>query len=189
MVRKSSDGNIHLKIVFYGPSPSGKTTSLKWMFENFESLKRGGFTSIEDPGGRTLYFDYTAISAGKKIFLDVYTTAGRRRYLPQRKIVLQGVDGLVFIADSSRNMQKLNIESLNELKEILRPQQLGNDIPFVLMLNKRDLPDAMSRKEILTKLDLPRYPTYETIAIKGLGLKRAFQSIAREVLLRQIYKV
>jgi len=187
-LRKDAEGRIHFKIVYVGPSLSGKTTCLRWIYDEVTGLTKGGFTSVEDPTGRTLYFDYTPISATGKVVFDVFTVAGQRRHRHQRKIVLQGADGLIFVVDSSRRQLQNNIESLEELRGFLG-DKLGKEIPMVVLLNKRDLPDAMPRQELVEALGVDGFPIYESIAIKGLGVKRAFQAIAREVLLKRLYKM
>ena len=185
-MRKDSQGRIHLKIVFYGPSLSGKTTGLRWLYDQVEGLTKGGFTSIADPTGRTLYFDFTPFSASGRVILDAYTVAGQARHKSQRKVILRGVDGIILVLDSTPEMQKFNKESVDELREFLG-DRFGTEVPIVLALNKRDVPNALTRPEMLSELGLDGYPIYETIATKGIGIKRAFQSIAREILLKQLY--
>lgn len=185
-MRKDSQGRIHLKIVFYGPSLSGKTTGLRWLYDQVEGLTKGGFTSIADPTGRTLYFDFTPFSASGRVILDAYTVAGQARHKSQRKVILRGVDGIILILDSTPEMQPYNKESVDELRDFLG-DKFGAEVPIVIALNKRDVPNAMSRPEMLANLGLEGYPIYETIATKGIGVKRAFQSIAREILLKQLY--
>jgi len=189
-LKKDKDGRVHFKIIFWGPSLSGKTTSLRWIYSNVSGLSKGGFTSIEDPTGRTLYFDYTPLSASGDVIFDVYTVAGQKRHKHQRKIILQGVDGIIFVADSDPSQLDANEESMEELKELLR-DRLGTEVPLVIMINKRDLPNAADKEEILEKLNIATMdiPIYETIATKGIGVKRAFQAVAREVLLRKLYNL
>lgn len=186
-LKKDAQGRIHFKIVFWGPSLSGKTTCLRWIYDEVTGLDKGGFTSVEDPTGRTLYFDYTPISATGKVIFDVYTVAGQKRHRHQRKIVLQGADGLIFVADSSRDQLQANLESLEELKGLLGGQ-LGTEVPLLILLNKRDLPDALEKNVLVEALKADSLPVYESIAIKGLGVKRAFQALSREVLLKRLYK-
>ena len=186
-LKKDAQGRIHFKIVFWGPSLSGKTTCLRWIYDEVKGLDKGGFTSVEDPTGRTLYFDYTPISATGKVIFDVFTVAGQKRHRHQRRIVLQGTDGIIFVADSSRDQLQANLESLEELKGYLG-DKLHNEIPLLILLNKRDLPDALERKTLVEALQADSLPVYESIAIKGLGVKRAFQALSREVLLKRLYK-
>jgi len=189
-LKKDKDGRVHFKIVFWGPSLSGKTTSLRWMYDNVSGLAKGGFTSVEDPTGRTLYFDYTPFSASGDVIFDVYTVAGQKRHRHQRKIILQGVDGIIFVADSDPSQLDANEESMEELRELLK-DRLGTEVPLVIMINKRDLPNAVDKEKVLEKLHITAMdvPIYETIATRGIGIKRAFQAIAREVLLRKLYNL
>ncbi len=189
-IRKDSEGRLHFKLVYWGPSLGGKTTALRYVYDDVEGLDKGGFTSIEDPSGRTLFFDYVPMSASGKILFDVYTVAGQARHKHQRKVIMRGADGVLFVADSSRSMKQDNIDSIGELKDIVG-DILGDQMPLVVTLNKRDVDDAMSREEILRDLGLENSntPIYETIAIKGIGVKRAFQTLSREVLLKQLYGI
>lgn len=187
-MRKDEAGRIHFKIVFYGPSLGGKTTALRWLYGGVEGLRKGDFTSIEDETNRTLFFDYVPMSAGGRVIFDVFTVAGQKRHKHQRKVVLKGVDGIIFVADSDPEQKEENIDSFEELKLFLG-DSLGREIPIVIMLNKRDLPNRMSRDEMLDSLGLgDNIPVYETIAIQGVGVKRSFQAIAREVVLKRMYK-
>ena len=186
-MNKDSEGRMHFKIVFWGPTLSGKTTALRWIYDNIEGLAKGGFTSVEDPTGRTLYFDYTPLSASGKVIFDVFTVAGQKRHRHQRRIVIQGTDGIIFVADSLTSMLNENTDSFGELKQMLGAN-LNNSIPLVIMLNKRDEPGAAERKVLIESLGLKDVPIFETIATKGVGVRRAFQAIAREVLLKRLYK-
>ncbi|MHA2231041.1 MAG: GTP-binding protein [Candidatus Hodarchaeales archaeon] len=188
MVRKDAEGRMRFKIVFYGPSMCGKTTSLRWLYDKVEGLDKGNFTQLADPTGRTLFFDFAPMQATQTVVFDVYTTAGQERHKAQRKIVLQGVDGIIFVVDSSESQLQENIESLEELRTKLG-ENLGTTIPLIVTLNKRDVDDALPRNELLEKLQLTRYPVYETVATTGLGVKKAFQSLAREILLQKVYGV
>ncbi|MCK5305016.1 MAG: gliding-motility protein MglA, partial [Candidatus Heimdallarchaeota archaeon] len=152
-------------------------------------IKKGGLNSIEDLSGRTIYFDFSPFMATSSVILDIYTVAGQRRHRHQRSLVLKGVDGLLFVADSSRAMLADNIESAEELKKELG-DKIGGEIPIVIALNKRDAPDAMDKRELVDALNLgTNIPIYETIAVEGIGVKRCFQSLAREVLLLKVYAV
>ncbi|MHA1450962.1 MAG: GTP-binding protein [Candidatus Hodarchaeales archaeon] len=187
-MRKDTEGRVRLKIVFYGASMSGKTTQLRSLYDHSSGIDKGKFTSLADPTGRTLFFDFVPMQATGKVVFDVYTTAGQERHKHQRKIVLNAVDGIIFVVDSSKDALGENLQSLNELRTLLGAK-LGNEIPIVVTLNKRDLPDALPRNKLLDELKLRGFPVYETIATKGIGVKKAFQSLAREILLKQIYQI
>ncbi|MFX1518495.1 MAG: ATP/GTP-binding protein [Promethearchaeota archaeon] len=188
-MKKDTTGRIHFKIVFYGPSPSGKTTSLKWIHENVEGYTKSGFTSVDDPNGFTLYFDYTTLTSESNVIFDVYTVAGQKRHKHQRNVVLKGTDGIVFVVDSSRKMMPDNKFALEELRGYLGSKQLDSELPMVVMLNKRDAPDSVTKKVILSELNLEKYPAYETIATKGIGIKSAFTSLAREILSKNLHEI
>ncbi len=185
-MRKDAEGRHRFKIVFYGPSLCGKTSTLAWLYHKVDGLEKGKFTQLADPHGRTLFFDFAPMQATTGVVFDVYTTAGQERHKHQRKIVIQGVDGILFVVDSSPDQLQENIESYSELKEYIG-NNLGSTIPIIITLNKRDLPDALPRAQIISELELENYPIYETVATTGIGIKRAFQSLAREILMIQLY--
>ena len=185
-MRKDAEGRQRFKVVFYGPSLGGKTTTLRWLYDKVDGLEKGKFTQLADPTGRTLFFDFAPMQATSRVVFDVYTTAGQERHKHQRKIVIRGVDGLIFVVDSTSSQLQENMESLDELKRQLG-EKLGKTIPLVVTLNKRDVQDALPRSELVRQLELQNYPIYETVATTGLGVKRAFQSLAREILMIQLY--
>ena len=185
-LRKDAEGRHRFKIVFYGASLCGKTTTLAWLYHKVDGLEKGKFTQLADPTGRTLFFDFVPMQATTGVVFDIYTTAGQDRHKHQRKIVLQGVDGLIFVVDSSASQFQENLDSFKELNTRLEGK-LGATIPLVVTLNKRDVPDALPRTELVNKINLGKYPIYETVATTGIGVKRAFQSLAREILMIQLY--
>ncbi|MDH5402739.1 MAG: ADP-ribosylation factor-like protein [Candidatus Heimdallarchaeota archaeon] len=187
-MRKDAKGKIHFKIVFVGASLAGKTSVLKYLHEQVEGLLKGGLTSIADPSGRTVYFDFSPFSATNSVLFDVYTVAGQRRHKNQRKMILRGVDGLLFVADSNPDNKHDNIEAAVELREFIG-DRLGKEIPLVISLNKRDLPNAMAREEMLKDLGFnDDILAINTIAVTGFGLKQAFQAVSREIIMKHIYK-
>lgn len=187
-MRKDAKGKIHFKIVFTGASLSGKTTVLKYLHDSVDGLMKGGLTSIADPSGRTVYFDFSPFSATNTVLFDVYTVAGQRRHKNQRKMILRGVDGLLFVADSRPEMKDDNVEAAVELREFLG-DKIGGDIPLVIVLNKRDLPEVMGREQMLEDLAFSNdILAINTIATKGIGIKQAFQAVSREIIMKQVYK-
>ena len=144
---------IQCKIVYYGPGVSGKTTNLELVHAKTPSDSRGELTSIATTGERTLYFDYMPLDlgsiAGIRTKFQLYTVPGQIYYKSTRRLVLQGVDGIVFVADSSAAKLEENRESMRDLEENLR--EMGRalaDVPIVVQYNKRDLPDAMSVEDL-----------------------------------------
>lgn len=191
---RGADGKIVFKIVYWGASLSGKTTAVKWMFEK-EGMARGQMQSIVDPTGRTLFFDRMTAGVGG-VSLQVYTVAGQKRHKFQRKTILQGVDGIIFVWDAQADQTEENLWSLDELIGLLG-EDLGKKIPFLVQLNKIDLPNLISKSEVEECLKQRGLGTiinphgiemsvqiYDTIAIKGQNIKRSFQQVARDAVLK-----
>jgi signal recognition particle receptor subunit beta len=142
----------------------------------------------DDKGRIHLKLVFYGPSLGGKTTALRWLYGSQKRHRHQRKVVLQGTDGILFVADSAPDQRDENMESFEELKLFLG-DSLGREVPIVVMLNKRDLPNRMSRDEMLDLLGLGgNVPIYETIAVQGVGVKRAFQAIAREVILKRMYK-
>ena len=194
MPSRGSDGKLYFKIVYWGPSLGGKTTAVKWIFHR-EGMAEGKMQSIVDPTGRTLFFD-RLVAGIANVKLQVYTVAGQRRHKFQRKTVLNGVDGIIFVWDAQVEQWDENVWSLDELIEHLG-SALGKTIPFIMMLNKLDLPNVVRREQVLellkskglekvtnptTGLEL-EVQVYDTIAIQGLNIKRAFQQLTRDAVM------
>src|SRR5688500_11820349 len=150
---------IQCKIVYYGPGMSGKTTNLEVVHGKVPEQARGELTSIATTGERTLYFDYMPLDlgqiAGIRTKFQLYTVPGQIYYKSTRRLVLQGVDGVVFVVDSSPSKLKENKESLADLEENLKEMGKGmKDLPIVLQYNKRDLPDAMSIDDLQREVNV-----------------------------------
>ena len=151
MPSRRADGALVFKIVYYGPSLAGKTTSVNWLYEK-EGIAVGELTSIKgggsakgDMGKFGGFFDRMSAKIGK-VNLQVWSVAGRKGHKDLRKVILKGVDGILFVWDAQRGVWKDNIESLNELIAILQRDLLK--IPLVIMLNKSDLPGTITSKNI-----------------------------------------
>ncbi len=178
---------IQCKIVYYGPGMSGKTTNLELVHGKVPEAHRGELTSIATTGERTLYFDYMPLDlgqiAGIRTKFQLYTVPGQIYYKSTRRLVLQGVDGIVFVADSSRAKLRENKESLADLEENL--QEMGkslSDVPILIQYNKRDLPDAMSLAELQAELNPNGLPHTEAIATTGEGVFPTLKKLAGMVL-------
>ncbi|MGB0333303.1 MAG: GTP-binding protein, partial [Planctomycetota bacterium] len=150
--------SVTVKIVYYGPGMSGKTTNLEVVHQRAPESNKGDLTSISTDGDRTLFFDFMPLDlgtvAGMRTQFQLYTVPGQVYYNSTRKLVLQGVDGVIFIADSSASMMEENLESLRNLEENLR--EYGKDIktiPMVIQYNKRDLPDALPVEELEARIN------------------------------------
>jgi len=178
---------IQCKIVYYGPGMSGKTTNLELVHEKTPGDSRGELTSIATTGERTLYFDYMPLDlgaiAGIRTKFQLYTVPGQIYYKSTRRLVLQGVDGIVFVADSSAAKLEENRESMRDLEENLR--EMGRsltDLPIVVQYNKRDLPDAMSIEDLQRQVNVHAFPYFEAIAPQGQGVFPTLKALASLVL-------
>lgn len=172
------------KIVYYGPGLCGKTTNLQYIYNKTSNQSRGEMVSLETETDRTLFFDLlpleVGVIAGFKTRFQLYTVPGQVFYGETRKMVLRGVDGVVFVADSQRALQESNLESLKDLHNNLKG--LGLDIrsvPMVFQYNKRDLQNILSIEELQKQLNPFGYPYYEGIAIKGTGVFDTLKGISR----------
>ena len=168
------------KIVFYGPGRGGKTSNLEYIFKTYKKQTTGEMVSINTKGDRTLFFDFLPMKLGKVRGYDVrvklYTVPGQVRYNSTRKVVLRGVDGLVFVADSLLLRREHNVLSLKDLKQNLQEHDLSiAEIPLVLQYNKRDLaeegirllPVETMEKDLNKQLNVP---SFEASAFKGDGV-------------------
>jgi len=179
--------SVNLKVVYYGPGMSGKTTNLEVIHQRAPEGNRGDLTSISTDGDRTLFFDYMPLDlgtvAGMRTAFQLYTVPGQVYYNSTRKLVLQGVDGIIFIADSSASMVNQNLESLRNLEENLN--EYGKSLatlPHAIQLNKRDLPDAMPVEELGRLLNPHNAPMFEAIANTGQGVFPTLKALAASVL-------
>ena len=166
---------VNCKIVYYGPGLSGKTTNLEIVHKKAPESNKGELTSIATEGDRTLFFDFMPLDlgtiAGMRTRFQLYTVPGQVYYNSTRKLVLQGVDGIVFVADSSAAKMEENLESLENLKNNLA--EYGKDIrelPLVIQWNKRDLADALPVDELEARINQWGVPTYEAVAVTGEGV-------------------
>ena len=178
---------VSCKIVYYGPGLSGKTTNLQYIHGKVPGTTRGDLISLATDADRTLYFDFLPINIGDingfTTRFQLYTVPGQVFYNATRKLVLRGVDGLIFVADSQREKSDENIESFNNLKENLT--EYGYDIktmPLILQYNKRDLPDIMSVEEMNQLMNEHNWPVFESVAHKGPGVFDTLKLIIKMIL-------
>ncbi len=174
------------KIVYYGPGLSGKTTSLKHVYSAVREEARGELVSLSTEGDRTLFFDYMPLRLdpvrGLKIRLQLYTVPGQVFYDATRKLVLNGSDGVVFVADSQPAARDSNLESMENLRVNLAEQGIDVDaFPLVVQYNKRDLPGAMSVGQMRADLNVRGAPEFETVAATGENVLAALKEITRLV--------
>ena len=178
---------VTVKIVYYGPGMSGKTTNLEVVHQRAPDSNRGDLTSIATDGDRTLFFDFMPLDlgtvAGMRTQFQIYTVPGQVYYNSTRKLVLQGVDGVIFVADSSGSMLQENLDSLRNLEENLAEYGKSLDnVPYVIQYNKRDLPDAMSVDELQQHLNPRGVPSFEAVANSGQGVFPTLKALAARVL-------
>jgi signal recognition particle receptor subunit beta len=179
---------ITIKIVYYGPGLSGKTTNLQYLHSVFEPGRRGKLLSLATEADRTLFFDFLPVELGKisdfSIRFQLYTVPGQVRYNATRKLVLKGADAVVFVADSQREMREQNIESLKNMRDNLIANNIKPDeIPIILQYNKRDLTNILSVDELNKDLNENRkYEYRESVAINGTGVEDTFQQITKIVI-------
>ena len=176
------------KIVYYGPGLCGKTTNLQFIYDSLPEGKKGKMLSLATQTDRTLYFDFLPVELGDirglKTRVQLYTVPGQVFYNETRKMVLKGVDGVVFVADSQPQMADANLESFGNLEENLRVHGLDPaTIPLVLQFNKRDLPSTVAVEEMNAKLNRLNAPFYEAIATTGIGVHDTLKAITKLVLL------
>jgi mutual gliding-motility protein MglA len=178
---------INCKIVYYGPGLCGKTTNLQYIFDSTAPQARGKLISLATETDRTLFFDFMPLELGTvrgfKTRFHLYTVPGQVFYDASRKLILKGVDGVVFVADSQEERMDANIESLYNLEENLQSQ--GYDlmkIPYVLQLNKRDLNNIVPVQDLASELQRKGEPVIEAVASTGQGVFDTLKAVAKQVL-------
>lgn len=194
-----SKNEIQAKIVYYGPGRGGKTTNLLFLHESMSRLVCGKMVTIDTKGDRTLFFDFLPLSVGNifnlTIRIQLYTVPGQVMYNSTRKLVLRGVDGVAFVADSLRVQRQKNIESLQNLAENLKDE--GRDIhqmPLILQYNKRDL--TQSNIPLLTVSEMQEdlnkdlgVPYFEASAMKGVGVYESLRELSKRTIKNVIQKI
>ena len=174
---------IQTKVVYYGPAMSGKTTSIRALFENLNILSR--LESIETTSGRTLFFDYGPIELTQGdwiIQIHIWSATGQDYYAETRSTVLAGADGIIFVADSNPQLLADNIRSWNELKEFFS-NKLMNEIPVIFALNKRDIVPRIEISKFQEALQLNGMCSlFETVATQGFHTMKILQEILRKIL-------
>ncbi|BDU78158.1 GTP-binding protein [Mesoterricola sediminis] len=179
---------INCKIVYYGPGLCGKTTNIQWIHEQANPEKRGKLVSLATETDRTLFFDFLPLDMGTvkgfKVRFHLYTVPGQVFYDASRKLILRGCDGVIFVADSQRPRMEANIESIANLATNLKDN--GFDIrtmPYVLQLNKRDMPTAAPVQEMEELLRFRNEPMIEAVASQGTGVIDTLKACARQILM------
>jgi len=178
---------INCKIVYYGPGLSGKTTNIKWIYDHIKPENKGEMITLATETERTLFFDFVPIEVsnvkGFKVRFHLYTTPGQIIYQASRKLILKGVDGIVFVADSQEERHDANLDTLDDMIENLKDYEINiEDIPLVFQYNKRDLPNVLPVEVLRRDLNRWNRPDFEAVASKGFGVLETFKEITRQVL-------
>ena len=177
---------INCKIVYYGTGLGGKTTNLEHIYSRVSPDARGKMISLATETDRTLFFDFLPVDLGAirgfKTRFHLYTVPGQVYYNASRKLILKGVDGIIFVADSQRHRAEANIEAMHNLYENL--QAYGYDletIPFVIQYNKRDIPEVMQEKELRAQLNPGGVPDFGAVALDGQGVFETLKEVSKMV--------
>ena len=183
---------INIKLVYYGPGLCGKTTNLQYIYQKSSPDTKGKMISLATETERTLFFDFLPLSLGDirgfKTRFHLYTVPGQVFYDASRKLILKGVDGVVFVADSQLERMDANLESWDNLKDNMAEH--GYDlkvIPSVIQYNKRDLPSAVSTEELRAAINEFNLPDFDAVATTGFGVFPTLKAIAK-IVLRELKK-
>jgi hypothetical protein len=176
MIIDYGNRTVGLKIVFFGPAMSGKTTSIRWLFSTLDYAEK--LTSIENTVGRTMFCDFGTIpfslSNRWTINAHVWSATGQDFYRSTREVVLVGADGVIFVADSQEHLQDENLASWNELMSMIEGEE--RPLPLIVCLNKQDLPEALREDQLRIHLKIPSsVPVFMSIAREGHNIVEAFQ--------------
>lgn len=183
-----SSREISCKIVFYGPGLCGKTTNLQWIYKKTNPDSKGKMISLATETERTLFFDFLPLALGEirgfKTRFHLYTVPGQVFYDASRKLILKGVDGVVFVADSQIERMEANIESIENLGINLAEQGYDLDkVPFIIQYNKRDLPNVVPLEEMKKVLNPKGVPDFEACAVDGAGVFDTLKAVAKLVIM------
>jgi signal recognition particle receptor subunit beta len=182
-----SSREINCKIVYYGPGLCGKTTNLQYIYNKTNPEAKGKMISLATETERTLFFDFLPLALGEirgfKTRFHLYTVPGQVFYDASRKLILKGVDGVVFVADSQIARMEANLESMENLRTNLAEQGYSLDsIPFVIQYNKRDMPGIAPMEELRQMLNPNNVPDFEGVAPTGVGVFDTLKAVAKLVL-------
>lgn len=183
-----SSREINCKIVYYGPGLCGKTTNLQYVYKRTNPDQKGKLISLATETERTLFFDFLPLALGDikgfKVRFHLYTVPGQVFYAASRKLILKGVDGVVFVADSQIERMEANMESLDDLRINLSEQGYDLDkLPFTIQYNKRDLPSVAPLENMNKLLNPKGIPHFEAVATTGPGVFETLKNVAKQVLI------
>jgi signal recognition particle receptor subunit beta len=179
---------INCKIVYYGPGLGGKTTNIQYIYQKTSSNNKGQMITLNTENERTLFFDFLPLDLGEirgfKTRFHLYTVPGQVFYEASRKLILRGVDGIVFVADSQVERMEANIESYQGLEKNLTEQGYDlSKVPLVMQWNKRDLPNIVPVEDLHFQLNKRKYPAFEAVATRGEGVFETLKMVSKSVLL------
>ncbi|MCX7977988.1 MAG: ADP-ribosylation factor-like protein [Bdellovibrionaceae bacterium] len=177
---------IHIKVVYYGPSLSGKTTNMQWVYQRSAKDQGSKVIALNTDVERTLFFDFLPMQLGEirgyKTRLHLYTVPGQVVYDASRKMILKGLDGIIFVADSQVERMEENISSMKNLEKNLEQQGYAiQDIPMVIQYNKRDLPNAASVRDLREALNFHNSPDFEACAAEGKGVTESLTTVTKSI--------
>ena len=183
-----SSREINCKIVYYGPGLCGKTTNLQFIYRRTNPEQKGKLISLATETERTLFFDFLPLALGEikgfRVRFHLYTVPGQVFYAASRKLILKGVDGVVFVADSQLERMDANMESIDDLKINLGEQGYELDkLPFIIQYNKRDLANIIPLEELNREINPNGVTWYEAVATKGPGVFETLKGVAKMVLM------
>ena len=179
---------VNCKIVYYGPGLGGKTTNIQYIYKKTASGNKGNIISLDTENERTLFFDFLPLNLGEirgfKTRFHLYTVPGQVFYEASRKLILRGVDGVVFVADSQVDKLESNLQSLESLENNLIEQGYKiKQVPLVMQWNKRDLPNVMSEMDMQRQLNKWDVPAFSSIAIEGEGVFETLKMVSKLILM------
>ena len=179
---------INCKIVYYGPGLGGKTTNIQYIYQKTSSQNKGQMITLNTENERTLFFDFLPLDLGEirgfKTRFHLYTVPGQVFYEASRKLILRGVDGLVFVADSQVERMEANLESYQGLERNLAEQGYDvSKVPMVMQWNKRDLPNVVPVEDLQYQLNKRKFPAFEAVATGGQGVFETLKMVSKSVLL------
>jgi signal recognition particle receptor subunit beta len=177
---------IHCKVVYYGPSLGGKTTNIQWVYQQTADQNKSKIAALPTDVERTLFFDFLPLEIGDirgfQTRFHLFTVPGQVIYDPSRKLILKGLDGVIFVADSQEERMEENIQSLKNLERNLEAQGYDiREIPMVFQYNKRDLPNAASLADLRSQLNYYNVPDFETVANEGKGVFESLKTVSKSI--------
>ena len=178
---------IHCKVVYYGPSLGGKTTNVQWIFQKTTTDPKSKLMTLNIENERTIFFDFLPLSLGEirgfKTRFHLYSVPGQMVYDASRKLILKGLDGVIFVADSQTERMEENLQSLKNLKTNLEQQGCDiHQIPLVFQYNKRDLPNIMLVSELRSELNKYNAPDFEASAVQGVGVFESLKTLSKKII-------